>query len=268
MRLRVEHRTLYTYDQPVRAVVQSHRLTPTLCASQSVLAWDVSVRGGIKGGGFRDGAGDWIQAYSVTGPVSEVEVLVEGLVETSDTLGVLKGNREAIPVTAWLYDSPLTQADGAIRALAEGCTGANELALAHALSEAVTKAVTYDPAATDAATTAAEALERGAGVCQDHAQVLIAAARCRDMPARYVSGYLFARADGEPHEAAHAWAEIWVEGLGWVGFDAANACCPDDRYIRLGSGVDAQAAAPIRGVARGLGRERMEIAVAIEAAQQ
>jgi hypothetical protein len=59
------------------------------------------------------------------------------------------------------------------------------------------------------------------------------------LPARYVSGYLLADADGhgKAHEAAHAWAEIWIEGLGWVGFDPANRCCPDDRYIRLGSGL-------------------------------
>ncbi|GAB1364405.1 hypothetical protein MASR1M32_36410 [Rhodobacter sp.] len=42
-----------------------------------------------------------------------------------------------------------------------------------------------------------------------------------------------------------------VPGLGWVGFDPANRCCPDDRYIRLGSGFDARSAAPIRGIARG-----------------
>ena len=40
-------------------------------------------------------------------------------------------------------------------------------------------------------------------------------------------------------------------GLGWVGFDPANRCCPDERYIRLGSGLDAQDAAPIRGISRG-----------------
>lgn len=49
--------------------------------------------------------------------------------------------------------------------------------------------------------------------------------------------------------ASHAWAELHVEGLGWVGFDAANRCCPDARYIRLCSGFDADDAAPIRGLA-------------------
>ena len=50
---------------------------------------------------------------------------------------------------------------------------------------------------------------------------------------------------------------------GWVGFDAANRCCPDARYIRLGSGFDAQDAAPIRGIARGPGSETMDVTVVV-----
>jgi transglutaminase-like putative cysteine protease len=88
------------------------------------------------------------------------------------------------------------------------------------------------------------------------------------MPARYVSGYLSASADGSPHEAAHAWAEIHVPGYGWIGFDPANRCCPDARYIRLGSGLDASDAAPIRGTARGGAVENLGVTVAIgESAQ-
>ena len=73
---------------------------------------------------------------------------------------------------------------------------------------------------------------------------------------------------GVAHEAAHAWAEVHVAGLGWVGFDPANRCCPDDRYIRLGSGLDAQDAAPIRGIARGVGAESLDVTVAVQALQQ
>ena len=268
MRLSVRHETRYFYDQPVRAVLQSHRLTPTRCDQQHTVSWDVSVTNGIKGGEFRDGAGDIIHGYTVAGPVSEVAVTVTGTVDTVDTQGVLKGLRERIPPVAWLSPTLLTEPDEALRELALSAAGADTLSRAHALSMAVSKAVIYASGATDASTTAAQALALGRGVCQDHAHVLVSAAQVADIPARYVSGYLFATEDGTLHEAAHAWAELHVEGLGWVGFDPANHCCPDERYIRLGCGPDAQAAAPIRGIARGLGAERMEIDVAISAAQQ
>jgi transglutaminase-like putative cysteine protease len=268
MWLTVDHVTRYTYDRPVRSVVQSHRLTPSAFDGQRMVDWQVTVSGGVQGSGFRDGAGDRVQAWTVQGPVSEVLVHVKGTVECLDLAGVLRGHRETVPPAAYLRATDPTRADDALAKLAAKAGAGDALARAHALSDLVADAISYRPGVTNAHTTAAEALAQGQGVCQDHAHALIAIARHLGQPARYVSGYLHASADGTPHEAAHAWAEIHVTGLGWVGFDPANRCCPDDRYIRLGSGMDAQDAAPIRGIARGEADEVMDVTVAVVAAQQ
>jgi transglutaminase-like putative cysteine protease len=98
------------------------------------------------------------------------------------------------------------------------------------------------------------------------AHALIALAQSSGLPARYVTGYLLT-GEEEVNEAAHAWAEIHIESLGWVGFDPANRCCPDQRYIRLGSGRDARDAAPIRGVTRGGATEAMDVRVVVSAQQ-
>jgi transglutaminase-like putative cysteine protease len=266
MLLTVDHVTRYDYARPVRLVMQSHRLTPSAFEGQRAREWKVTVSGGLPGGAFRDGAGDRVQGWTVPGPVAQVEVRVQGTVETFDTAGILRGHRESVPPEAYLRATPATEPDDAVRAVAQGL--GIGLDGAHELARRVADAVAYQPGATHAATTAAEALALGAGVCQDHAQVMIAAARVAGIPGRYVSGYLHADSDGNLHEAAHAWAELWVPGLGWVGFDAANRCCPDERYIRLGSGYDAQDAAPIRGIARGVGHENLSVTVAVHAAQQ
>ena len=269
MRLVVDHVTTYRYDRPVRGVVQSHRLTPAQFDGQRVLRWDVAVSDAVAGGGFRDGAGDWVQGWTVAGPVSEITVTVRGEVETLDMAGVLRGHREAVAPFAYLRFTTATRCDIALSALARAVgDDGGPLALAHGLAQAVAEAIAYRPGATGAHTTAAEALSIGEGVCQDHAHALIALARDRGLPARYVSGYLHTDAAGTPHEAAHAWAEVHVEGLGWVGFDPANRCCPDDRYIRLGSGLDARDAAPIRGTARGGAAEMLDVTVAVLSAQQ
>lgn len=55
----------------------------------------------------------------------------------------------------------------------------------------------------------------------------------------------------------------WVEGLGWVGFDAANLICPTERYVRLASGLDAAMAAPIRGTRRGGETETLDVVVEV-----
>jgi len=268
MRLEIAHMTTYSYDHPVRLVVQSHRLTPSEHAGQRVLDWEVTVTGGVKGGSFRDGAGDRVQAWTIPGPVRDIEIQVRGTVQTTDLAGVLRGHRESVPPAAYLRDTAATRPDAALSELAMSAGAARGLDLAHALSAAVTGAIVYRPGITHSMTSAAEALAHGEGVCQDHAHALLALARRRGLPARYVSGYLGAVAGEAAHESAHAWAEIWIDGFGWVGFDPANACCPDARYVRLASGLDARAAAPIRGIAQGGGEERLSVNVAVAEAQQ
>ena len=272
MQVHVRHTTLYRYDAPMRFVTQSHRLMPSACTSQRVLDWTVTAEGAAFGASFVDGAGDRITTMTIEGPVERLEIRVEGTVETSDTAGVLRRHRERISPRAYLRPTATVYPNGALieleeRALA-GADPGDVLARAHRLAGAVSDAIAYAPGTTTALTTAAEALARGSGVCQDHTHALIALAHAAGIPARYVTGYLLVRDDGTPEEASHAWAELFVPGLGWVGFDAANRCSPDDRYVRIGSGRDAVEAALIRGMSRGRGVEAMDVDVLVEAAQQ
>ena len=268
MRLKITHQTSYRYDQPVQSLVQSLRLTPSVFEGQRVVDWTISVSGGQRGAAFRDGAGDWIEAWTVRGPVEEVTVTIAGLIETRDTAGVLRGHREQVNPLVYLRGTDLTKPDDALRELARSVKGDDALDLSHKRAAAVSEAIEYVPGVTESVTSAAEALALGQGVCQDHAHALIACAHVHGLPARYVSGYLHSNADGSPHDAAHAWAEIHVGSLGWVGFDAANACCPDDRYVRLGSGYDAPDAAPVRGTTFGSGEESLDVRVQVEEMEQ
>lgn len=271
MRLHIQHSTRYTYDPALHGVVQFHRLTPSTYAGQAVISWAVTCPGATAGASFRDGAGDVGQIVSIRGAVETIDVSVEGVVDTFDTAGVLKEHRERIMPSVYLRKTPFTKADEALKSLsAEAIADIDEadvLSRAHALMHAVADAVRYEPGRTEGSTTAAQALELGVGVCQDHAHVLIALARAAGIPARYTNGYLNASADGEPHEAAHAWAELHVPDLGWVGFDPTNRCCPNEHYVRLGSGFDAADAAPIRGVSAGASEETMDVSVSVQAQQ-
>ncbi|RVV99597.1 transglutaminase family protein [Mesobaculum littorinae] len=271
MRLSVSHVTTYRYDPPRRGMVQSLRLTPAVFEGQQAIDWRVDVPGGFRGAAFRDGAGDWVETVSLQGPMPEVAVTVQGEVETRDLSGVLRGHRETVPPVAYLRTTNSTELDPRLRELAgdalEGASLQDRLDQAHRLTSAVRDAIEYLPGRTHTGTSAAEALEQGHGVCQDHTHALISVAIASGIPARYVTGYLFVD-DGNGHEASHAWAELHIEGMGWIGFDAANRCCPDDRYIRLGSGHDATYAAPIRGLAEGTGSETLEVAVKVSESSQ
>ncbi len=271
MRLKVQHTTVYEYDKPMRFVVQSHRLIPAASEGQTISSWEVKAAGAEFGASYIDGAGDQIKSMTVDGPVDRVEIEVSGVVDTADTSGVLRGHRETISPRCYLRATRVTKPgatfDDLMNRAFKGLKDKGDLARAHALSELVAEAVAYRPGTTNAHSTAAEVVEAGEGVCQDHAHVLIALAHHANLPARYVTGYLLVDPESDGGEASHAWAEIFVDGLGWVGFDASNATCPDERYIRLGSGRDAIEAAPIRGVSRGGGAEAMDVAVIVSAQQ-
>jgi transglutaminase-like putative cysteine protease len=133
----------------------------------------------------------------------------------------------------------------------------------HVLMNAVRDKVDYAIGVTNAHTSAAEALSDGQSVCQDHAHIFISAARVMGVPARYVNGYFLTETD-EPSEAHHAWAEAYIEGLGWLGFDPANRICPTDHYVRLACGLDAGSAAPIRGTRRGGTDEVLDVLVEVQ----
>ena len=268
MRLHVQHTTTYAFDTPMRGVTQSLRLWPSLFEGQIVIDWSVDVPDAVRGAAFRTGSGDWIETSTVPGPVSQVSVAVQGTVETADLHGVLRGHRERVPPEAYLRTTRFTRPDTALRELAVAATdtGTSPLDKAHSLANAIRDAIAYRPGETHSQTTASEALANGAGVCQDHAHALIAAALTVDIPARYAVGYL--HAEGGIAEASHGWAELWVEDLGWVGFDPANGVCPDENYIRIGSGLDAIDSAPIRGVSQGAGNEHLSVDVVVAAADQ
>jgi len=278
MRLSIRHKTVYAFEPAALKLALRLRLWPSEFEGQKTIDWKVSVNGtpveALLTDDFGDGAGQWHSGGEIEG----VEILAEGVVETTESAGVVRGLGRQRASGVFLRETELTEPDDAICELAaEAAAKAGDdgtLAALHALSAAVREAVDYRPGATDADTPAARALALGSGVCQDHAHVFIAAARSLGIPARYVSGYLLATEDdegadehGEIHET-HAWAEAFVEGFGWVGFDAANQVCPTERYVRLVGGLDARDAAPIRGSITGQVEETLAAEVRIAPASQ
>jgi transglutaminase-like putative cysteine protease len=121
----------------------------------------------------------------------------------------------------------------------------------------------FDTSATSIHTDAAAAFADGRGVCQDLAHVFIAAARAQSIPARYVSGHLLRQDGAEFQEAAHAWAEAHIDGLGWVSFDPANGISADEHYVRVAVGLDYRDAAPVAGARYGGGVETMSVGLRV-----
>jgi transglutaminase-like putative cysteine protease len=265
MHIRIRHTTSYTYEKPVRQIIQMLRLTPQDHEGQHVTSWRIepSVDGRMRK--LEDGFGNIVHDFSAEGPLEHVSIHVEGVIETRNTDGIIRGNDDRVPHDVFLRSTDLTRADDAILAFAVETTRGTTSSVdtLHRLLNRIHDEFVFDTEPTHVATTAAESFAMRSGVCQDLTHIFVACARHLNIPARYVSGY-FVRVDGVTDvDAGHAWAEAFVPDLGWLGFDPANGICPVDAHVRVAVGLDYADAAHLRGSRLGGGTEKLKVEMSV-----
>lgn len=264
MKLKITHETKYTYDAPVSYGLQQVRLTPNSNPHQTVHNWNVDVDGGSVELSFQDEYNNTSLLVLAEPGATQVNVTVSGEVETHNSDGVFGQIYGVAPLWHFAQNTPRTAAGVRIQALANRFkSGSDTLNSLHEMSGSILSAVPYGQAETFAGTTAEEAFNAGGGVCQDHAQIFVSAARHIGIPARYVSGYLMMN-NRIDQDASHAWAEAHVDGIGWIGFDVSNGISPDERYVRIATGRDSRDAAPISGMRIGQANESMIVSLQIQ----
>jgi transglutaminase-like putative cysteine protease len=268
MRLSVHHITRFEFDQLSGHSIHDVRLTPKPATGQRVLSWRIDGPG--KRSEWIDGHGNQVTTFSVAAQHDAVEIAVAGLYEFSGADQWLRyGDTPTLPAPFWLRNVGIARHDASfdpvIDGLAERAADPTaRVTVLHELMERVSKRIAYKSGVSTVDTTAAEALARGAGVAQDSAHVFIACCRRLGVPARYVSGYL-RNDDPELHvgRTSHSWAEAWVPGLDWVGFDPANGISPRGDCLRVAIGLDYHDAAPVSGRRVGFGEAKMSVTASV-----
>jgi transglutaminase-like putative cysteine protease len=267
MRYSVHHLTRFEFDRPSGHSIHDVRLTPLPASGQRVLSWRIEGPG--KRSQWSDGHGNPVTTFSVVQAHDSVEIEVHGLYEYSGADQWLRyAETPSLPPPFWLRNTGMARHDESFDPLIEGLSdraadSTQRVMVLHELMKRVGERVTYRTGVSTVDTTAAEALKRGAGVAQDAAHVFIAACRRLGVPARYVSGYL--RNDDALHvgRTSHSWAEAWVPGLDWVGFDPANGISPRGDSLRVAVGLDYRDAAPVSGRRIGFGDAKMTVEASI-----
>ena len=263
MRIRISHRISYVYAEPVRQLTQILRLTPRDHDGQSVMNWRIEP---TLDGRLRrsvDPYGNIAHSFAADGVISALDIEVSGVVETVDLAGIVRGGIEPVPPDVFMRSTALSAADAELHDFARHATGSagSTLAMGHALMEAIHDAVAAAPAGDRAPGTAASAFAARTGTPADLAHIFIACARCVEIPARYVSGYVAADPTLAYAGGSHAWAEAFIDGYGWIGFDCAHGLCPIDTHVRVAVGLDGHEAAPVRGARTGGDGETLSILV-------
>lgn len=265
MRLRIQHTTVFTYDQPISEAYTEMRLAPMNNAGQRRMSFNLTTepRGEVIRHGDR--YGNEVHYFDVLQPHQQLKVTAASELFTADTF--IDEQQELSPLDRFDFLTPSYYApEGEIfRDFAPSCVVAGDpLKTALALMEKVHQAIRYERGATDVKTKAPEALELGCGVCQDYSHVMIAACRSIEMPVRYVSGYLYSPlAEETGNAASHAWVDVFVPGPGWVSLDPTHNCQQNATYVRVAIGRDYADVPPTRGVYKGNSKEKMDVFVSV-----
>jgi len=261
MRIAIRHTLSLTPPPDTGNLVFQLLLTPGSGATQRVERWSVEAAGIGNAARFPDAFGNMVHFVNQMRPDGPLAITASGIVETFDRNGVI-GKPAGEPVPGlFLRATTLTRVPvtlyGKFRNAKE-----DRIATLHALMARVGEVLGGTEAASQQQDQDGQGQSQAAYVPKPDAALLahgfIGAARALDIPARYVSGYLFGQED---KPALHAWAEAYDPALGWIGFDPSLQLCPTERHVRLSVGLDALSTTPVRAVPDGEGVRTLEVGV-------
>jgi transglutaminase-like putative cysteine protease len=268
--LEIQHESRFTYAEAVEEAVAEVRMEPVSDAHQTCRSFHLAVSPPTEVNRYQDGFGNRVHHFNVLGAHDQVRILAAAVVEThprphnptscqavypldSDQLGLeevdfvrFRGPVRPSPRLAPVLD--------ALRPFSGAPLGDLVLRVSHYIHDRFE----YARDVTLASSPVDDLLEQGKGVCQDFTHLMIAVMRSFGVPARYVSGYVH-RPNSESQ--SHAWCEVWLPALGWVGVDPTNDCAVTEHFIKVAVGRDFTDVPPNKGVYRGRAQEGIHVRV-------
>lgn len=260
----IVHINRFRYSAPIRESVMEVRMQPMDHDSQRCLSFGLSVKPQAKVNRYRDCSGNIVHHFDVPARHSNLTITAEAMVEVVSPAPV----PDALEPSAWndlrflaemneayemllpshfAHDTPLLDAFAREIDLQRRD---DPLSVARHIGSEINARFTYAKQSTRVDSPIDESLESRQGVCQDFTHIFIALARRVGIPCRYVSGYLFhaGSRDRIYGGATHAWAEVLLPSIGWIGFDPTNNSIVGARHIRVALGRDYADVPPTRGV--------------------
>lgn len=286
MLLEIRHVTQYHYDRPVRESVMELWMQPQKSPAQRLVRFDLDLEPAAQLFSYADTFGNAVYYFDVPQPHQELTIVACSAVETLPA--------EPLPVALDMGEWDRMKSDFVLgdcfdflrphgfvqhtKALddfiaehdLDALRRLDPLSAMHKLTECIYSTFEYEAGVTEADSPIDLALGARSGVCQDFAHIMLAICRLWGLPARYVSGYLFTDrkyGDRSDPDATHAWVEVFLPSLRWVGFDPTNNMVAGERHVPVAIGRDYRDVPPSRGVYKGGGDSRLGVAVTVKRAR-
>jgi transglutaminase-like putative cysteine protease len=277
MILEVQHETRLEYSEPVTESVTEVRMEPVSDADQSCRSFHLMVSPPTQLYRYQDGFGNRVHHFNVLAGHTEVRILAASLVETHPRPRDLFASQATYPLdraSTELGAQDYLKLRGPVRSTPLLLPILEELRprpgtplaqLVLHVSHYIRSHFEYARDVTLSTSAIDHLLEEGKGVCQDFTHLMIAILRSFGVPARYVSGYLH-RPNKESQ--SHAWCEVWLPELDWVGIDPTNNLVVNDHFAKVAIGRDFTDIPPNKGVYRGQAQETISVRVETRALER
>ena len=281
----VRHLTKFLYDHSVSESIMETRMHPRSDALQRCLTFHLSVSPRCRVFSYRDHLANHVHHFDIPGQHGQLVIVAESVIEVQPAPHV----PSFLSPDAWqeidnmvqdgdywefLFPSEFTAPTHRLNDLADLLDVRRRddpLMVIHDLNDKLYNYFDYVPRSTKVDSPIDVALSSKKGVCQDFAHVMITLVRSRlKIPCRYVSGYLYhggREGDRSAASATHAWIEVLMPHLGWVGFDPTNRLVAGDRHIRTAIGRDYADVPPTHGMFRGRAKSELTVAVRVSPTQ-
>ena len=280
-RLRIFHRTTYTYSTPMQFGEHQLMMRPRDSHDLRLISATLSISPTPKLRWLHDPFGNSIAIAEFSEPATllnfESEIVIERY-PGDETSFEIEPYARTLPFN-YLYDElpdlapAIARRDsdpyGVVDAWALGflVPGAQNdtLDLLIRMTQAIKRDFVYAAREEVGVQTATETLNLGSGTCRDYALLMMEAVRSLGMAAHFVTGYLYDPAldtgdmgnlanGGQATQGAgatHAWCEVYLPGLGWVQFDPTNGSYGGTDLIRIGVARTPEQAQPLSGTLLG-----------------
>ncbi|MFM7465247.1 MAG: transglutaminase domain-containing protein [Cyanobium sp.] len=283
MLFHIVHRLTYTYSEPVFLEPITLRLTPRQDASQRLLRHQLHLLpepAGMSHVLEPDGTDAAISWFAHTHPV--LTIVMETQVETLranpfDWILTDPGVR-TLPAT---YSATEAQslapcliskgAHPAVQAWARGLADhveSDTAAFLMQLADHIHHNFHHEGRPDGAPFSPSDTLSQRRGACRDTAMLFVEACRSLGLAARFVSGYSMHHPPEVTEHELHAWAEVYLPGAGWRGYDPSLGLAVGNGHVVLAATPDHHLAAPVSGSYRGTGvSSRMDYALTVKAVE-